>query len=174
MKNFIWVYATLAMVIAGVALDFPASAADGSSQTEKTRQLMQDYFALIERGDIEEMPDHWAENDSELEVMNPGPWGGYYFGRESVRLYYQDMAAMFDPEGGLKVDLLSLIAEGNKAAIRFRVRAKHKAGHYDNQHMQVYTWRDGKIVKMDSYYDWEPFERMRQKAVAVKKRKASG
>ena len=139
-----------------------------SARTQETRALMTAYFEAMQAGDSSKMLEYWAEDDSTMRQMNKSPWGGYYFGRQAVSVYFDRMAGMFNLQGGLRVDLRVMVADGDQAVVRYRVRAQHKLGSYDNEYHQIYTWRDGQIVEMESFYDWGPFEQFRQRALKMR------
>ncbi|WP_459614249.1 nuclear transport factor 2 family protein [Bordetella sp. 2513F-2] len=57
-------------------------------------------------------------------------------------------------DGGLRMDVLAMIAEGNRVAAEVRSHAVTRRGKiYENDYHMLFTLRDGKIVQVKEYTD---------------------
>jgi len=57
-------------------------------------------------------------------------------------------------EGGLKMELKSLIGEGDTVAVEARSHGLTKSGkHYDNEYHMLFRLREGEIVELREYTD---------------------
>lgn len=57
-------------------------------------------------------------------------------------------------EGGMPMEVIGLVAEGDQVAAELRARAKTKTGRsYDNRYLMLYTLRDGKVSAVREYTD---------------------
>ena len=126
--------------------------------TEETRALMKDYLKYHQSGDpsvIDKWGAYYAD-DIEAHYHTVGPLGHYFFGKEGFLDWYKRLSENMDFSAGMKVDHRALIVDGNVAVIRHRVRSRQKSGvPYINEYVHIYTWRDGKIVFMEAFYNGE-------------------
>ncbi|MDE2930660.1 MAG: nuclear transport factor 2 family protein [Chloroflexota bacterium] len=140
--------------------------------TERTRTLTHQYYEHLSEINPA-ISEFWADKIL-LFVNNDGPWGGDFKSRQSVTQYYREMAAMFDLEEGVEFELLQTVVDGAMAAIRFRVKAQHVRGSYENHYMHVLTWNDdGKITRIENFYGWEPFLALQRQAVQQREKGCS-
>lgn len=57
-------------------------------------------------------------------------------------------------EGGMPMEVIGLVAEGDQVAAELRARATTKTGRsYDNRYLMLYTVRDGKVSDVREYTD---------------------
>lgn len=65
---------------------------------------------------------------------------------------WRDLYALL--EGGLRMDVVAMVAEGDRVAAEVRSHAITKAGKvYDNGYHMLFTVRDGKIAGVREYTD---------------------
>lgn len=123
-------------------------------ETETTRALIQRYYDVLPRGDTEAIAELLTEDcewlppaSAPLDVVR---------GRDAVaKTFSGDLVrAMFDLKQPFKLDVRTMIVDGDTAVVQQRLTATVKNGNaYDNQYCWVYTCRDGRIARMEEYAD---------------------
>jgi ketosteroid isomerase-like protein len=123
-------------------------AADAKADEEANVRRVQELYRAIGRGDLAAFGSQLAD-EVELEIVGPAaiPFNGRWAGRDAV------VAAVRDNFGKIewqRPDLHTVAAQGDTvvAAARERGRVRGAARDYDMHWVQVYTFRDGRIVRM--------------------------
>ena len=120
--------------------------------TEDSRRVINDYLASIETGDNAKM---LALFDPNMTWVVPGdlPPSGKHEGLGAVLDVMRQAFVNFVP-GSFKVDVHSMLADGDNAAVEWTATAKlSKGGDYENHYAFFFEVRDGKIVLMREYAD---------------------
>lgn len=123
--------------------------------TEETRTLVKRYYDALTSGDKATVFDILAEDVTwDLPASAPGDRAS---GREEVGKALTSGAVVknFDLSKPFKLDVRSLICDGNTAVVQQRLTATAKAtgNLYDNQYCWVYTCDGGHITHMEEYAD---------------------
>jgi predicted ester cyclase len=126
-----------------------------TEQAERTTtDLAASYFAAVANRDVEAMLEHWDPDG-----------GGYIHGMIDVRVpdtYRGWFADMFEAFPDWKFEVLDMVAEGDKAVVRWRATATFtgpvsfegmnpNGARIDTEGCDVLTVRDGKIVSIYAY-----------------------
>ena len=123
--------------------------------TAATRQLIDDYYAALQKGDRARLvellaPDcEWIPPESApLERIVGAEALADELGAEVVK-------RTFDLSQPFSLDIRRIVVDGSVAVVQQRLRATAKATGklYDNQYCWVYECADGRIVRMEEYAD---------------------
>ena len=106
-----------------------------------------DLISLVENGEmLEAMTRYYAENVAMQENVSPPTVG---FAENCAR-----EAAFYGSLGALKFNLVSVVVEGDRAAINWVFDYTTADGtRYRMDEIAIQTWRDGKIVHERYVYD---------------------
>ena len=85
---------------------------------------------------------------------SPFPDAGVYHGIEGVRAWFRGLADAF---GDVSYEMEKVRGRGDQVAVMLRVRGRGPSSgiEVDYRFVPVITFRDGKIVRMDRFSDWE-------------------
>lgn len=147
----------LAKILIAFALGLVLSSTAYSEDmtTEETRALMEEFLHYHHSGKEEDI-DKWGayfDDDIEAHYHTTGPLGVYFFGREGFVNWYKGLAEGVDFSTGMKIDVRSIIVDGNVAAVRSRNRGRRNGIPWVQEYVHIYTWRDQKIVYMEAFYN---------------------
>jgi uncharacterized protein (TIGR02246 family) len=127
--------------------------------TEETRRVMTTYLDAVQSGNVEVLNSLYAED---ITWVVPGdlPPSGTHVGLDAVLKVMGQAFHNFVP-GSFGIELLSVLADGDHAAVEWTARAKlTKGGDYENHYAFVYEIRDGKIRTMREYADTQYAQRV--------------
>ena len=119
---------------------------------EAVRQLhVQDKGGQLRRVSLFELLDESVE----WEALGPEDlfaWAGKHHGHEGVRIWFESLNAAMVYE---RFDLLELYAEGETVieVIAAAGRARATGRPFTSEVVRIWTFRDGKAVRVRSYYD---------------------
>ena len=123
-----------------------------AAEAENVHRLQEQYRALA-RGDYPAVLGHFAD-DVELEVVGPPdvPFVGRWQGLDQVRDALQKNFAMVEDQ---RPELQALTAQGDTVVVVARERGRLRATgrEYDLHWVQLFTYRDGKVVRMREIFD---------------------
>jgi uncharacterized protein len=122
--------------------------------TEATRALVKRYYDVLPKGDTAAIAELLTE-DCEWLPPATAPLEPVR-GRDAVAQQFSGalVRAMFDLSQPFKLDVRSMIVDGDTAVVQQRLTATVKNGNaYDNQYCWVYECRDGQIARMEEYAD---------------------
>jgi ketosteroid isomerase-like protein len=123
--------------------------------TEQTRQLIEDYYAALTKGDKARLLELLAPDcvfqppaSAPSTVVKGAEAIADALGRTLVR-------TTFDVSQPVTLDVHRKIVDGDFAVVQQRVRATAKATGkpYDNEYCWVYHCKDGRIARMEEYAD---------------------
>jgi len=121
--------------------------------TETNKQIVRDFFAALSRGEAQAAY-ALMHDDVSWTIIGDTPVSKTFQGVKAVE---EDlMGSVFqviDAEAGIRVDVVELIAEGDKVVARAQGTIKGRYGPYNNTYCHVFTIRDGKIVEDIEYLD---------------------
>lgn len=121
---------------------------------EANKQLVRDAWDAISAGNIEGFFSRLAD-DVSWRFSGTHRFAGTFTGKDVL------VAQLFEPlgevlEGGIKVHIDTMTAEGDRVVMEAHGEAVSKAGQpYNNTYCLVITVRDGKIANVHEYLDSE-------------------
>ncbi|MGR8918696.1 MAG: nuclear transport factor 2 family protein [Gammaproteobacteria bacterium] len=122
--------------------------------TESNKQLVRDTWGAVSAGDIDTFMNNLAD-DISWTFFGSHRFAGTFNGKEELA------NKLFAPigdvlEDGIKVELLSLTADGDRVAVEAKGNARSKAGKdYNNDYCMIVTCADGKVKAVREYLDSE-------------------
>ena len=125
-------------------------ASDGSRENEK---IVRDFFGALVAGDVDKMME-MATDDLSWTLMGSTPASGTFRGRDAVlRDSFGPIGEVIDFEAGVDLEIVDLIAAGDRVVVRAEGKMQGKHGPYNNQYCHVMTVRDGKVAATIEYCD---------------------
>lgn len=121
---------------------------------EANKQLVANAWGAVSRGDVDAFLGALAD-DVTWTFFGTHRFAGTFRGKAELS------AKLFAPlgevlEGGIRIHIDALTAEGDRVVMEARGEAATKAGaRYDNTYCVVVTVRDGRIVAVREYLDSE-------------------
>ena len=126
---------------------------------EENKQVIRDFFAALSNGESDRVRGLLHENVA-WTIIGDTPVSRTFKGIDGFETDL--LGAVFrqiDADAGVKVDIVELIAEGDKVVARAQGQITGKYGPYNNTYCHVFTVRDGKIVEDMEYLDTLLIER---------------
>ena len=118
---------------------------------QENKQVMQEIFAGLARGDRTLMHEYMAD-DFRIVVMGQTSWSQAIEGKEKVRQYREFVRSCFKDPG--KTVPERFIADGDLVVVEGRGDNYSASGErYDNHYCLIYRFSEGKIVEMREYMD---------------------
>ena len=112
---------------------------------EANKEVVKAFFAAFNRGDVDAALDLLA-NDMTWTLTGTTPLSGTYRGKDSVRDdFFGKVMQQVDHDAPLEINVIELIAEGDKVVARTEGRVTGKYGPYNNTYCHVFTVTDGLI-----------------------------
>ena len=127
--------------------------------SEANKQIIRDFFAALSNGDAARVR-ALLHDDLAWTIIGDTPVSRTFRGIEDFENGI--LGAVFkqiDPAAGVRVDIIELIAEGDKVVARAQGAVKGLYGPYNNTYCHVFTIRDGKIIQNFEYLDTLLIER---------------
>ncbi|MBZ0253460.1 MAG: nuclear transport factor 2 family protein [Candidatus Methylomirabilis sp.] len=119
----------------------------------ETRKVVTEYFDAINRGDFPALLGALAE-DVTFWVPPSLPDGALYRGKPAVTKLFEDSFALYGKDGGMRVNVESLLCEGDEAACAFVISAVSAKGEpYENHYHFHFRLRGGKIAAIREHFD---------------------
>lgn len=102
-----------------------------------------------------------VSEDVEYRIPGDSPLAGTWRGRDQVFAgFVGPMAELFDPDAPYATEVLRTVAEGDTVAVQCVTRGTTRDGRgYENPIVALFTVQDGKIVRVDEYFDTAYFSR---------------
>jgi ketosteroid isomerase-like protein len=122
--------------------------------TAENKQLIQNLFAELEKGNAEAFLGYLADN-VRFTLIGTTKFSGVCNGKkEFIDKVLAPLSA--ELEGGLAITPENLIAEGDFIAMQAKGKAITKTGNfYDNTYCMVFRIANGKVQEMTEYNDTE-------------------
>ena len=100
-----------------------------------------------------ELYEHWIDPDVYWRIPDLVPWGKIFRGHAGVREYRENGPLKYlRPDG--KADFHAIFGEGDKVVDVGEWNGHTLAGKPGNMRfVHVSSWRDGRIVRFEGYYD---------------------
>lgn len=125
---------------------------EATAVTDRTRSLLQRLFAEYERGDLEPLFEHVAD-DVRWTVMGTHPLAGEYRSKEEFRrATYERLGSVL--AGPIQCRLTRVLADGELGVVEWRGHATSVNGDpFDNLYCWLMRVRDERIVEVTAYVD---------------------
>lgn len=126
---------------------------------QDNKQFIMDGFEEFENGDLPHMMARFHDDADWISPESESvPFAGSFHGRSEIERFFAELVATTEP---VRFVPTAFIAEDDKVVVTgeatWRVRATGQS--YDSLWVNVFTLRDGKIVRTDAYYDPAPAEK---------------
>jgi ketosteroid isomerase-like protein len=127
--------------------------------TQQNKQLVMEGYRLFQSGDIRKLMDlyhdsaEWIGPESEFI-----PFAGTFHGKAGIGQFF---ALLEGSVQALRFEPLQFIAEGDTVVVSGNSTwlARQTGRSYDSPWVHVFTLRDGKVARFQSYYDTAASER---------------
>ena len=120
-------------------------------------ELIKRAYAAFQRNDMQAVLDLFADDVDFRHPMSTAiwPWAGNRRGRAQVAEFF---AGLVEVEEFEHIEARDFIAQGDKVVVLFfeRFRVKATGRRVDNELVQVFTLREGKVVQLCVYEDTAP------------------
>jgi hypothetical protein len=121
--------------------------------TLDTRTLLELYVAAVQAGDTDAIRDCFAE-DATWRLDGELPISGTWQGRDAILDDFLATAMSYYLPGSVSLEITSILADGDRAAMEWTSRAHTLEGRpYENHCAAVFTVRDGRIASVHEYMD---------------------
>jgi ketosteroid isomerase-like protein len=122
------------------------------SLEERNKQLVRDFFAILNRGDVPAIAAAYAE-DGYLKTMGGTLISGI-FSRAQILGAAGQIFAVFPH--GLTFSIDAMTAEGERVAVEAHSQGRHVSGkQYSNEYHFLFQFRGGKLAVLKEYMDTE-------------------
>ncbi len=120
-------------------------------------QLVQSLYAAFARGDIQAALDTFSDDVDLQHPMSTDiwPWAGKLRGREQVGRFFAGLGEVAEWE---QFEPQECIAQGNRVVgtVYERLRLRSNGRLLENEMVNLFTVKDGKVVQMRIYEDTAP------------------
>jgi ketosteroid isomerase-like protein len=121
--------------------------------THDSKAVLERYVAAVQAGDEQAIRDSFAP-DATWRLDGELPISGTWEGREAILGDFLASAMSFYEPGSIRLEITSLIAEGDRVAMEWTSVARTTRGEpYENHCIGVFTVRDGRIASVHEYMD---------------------
>ena len=123
-----------------------------SNLSGSNKQFVDNFFAALNRGDVEHIVNSYHEEGS-LQTMGNTLISGTYT-REQVA---ESAGGIFDVfPNGLKFVITGLVVDEHKAAVEATSEGEHISGEtYSNEYHFLFIFKDNKLLRLKEYMDTE-------------------
>lgn len=120
---------------------------------EDNKRIVEVFCGHFERAAIDDVLEMMSDDATWWVNGKPHlfPGAGIKTKTEMVRVWHGLYASL---DGGLRMDVVDMIAEGDRVAAEVRSHAATKSGKiYENDYHILFRLRDGKVVEVKEYAD---------------------
>lgn len=126
---------------------------------QDNKRIVTEGYRLFQNGDISQMLAYFDDNAEWISPDAEGlPAAGSFHGKAEVARFFSELGAALQP---VRFVVNDVIAENDKVVVTgeatWLVRSTGLT--YDNPWVNVFTMRDGKVLRTQAYYDTMPAER---------------
>jgi hypothetical protein len=126
---------------------------------QQNKRIIMEGLQLFQKGDIQQMLNHFHDD---AEWLSPDaeavPFAGNFHGKQEVARFFAEVGGSLEP---MRFDVHDIVAENDKVVVigeaTWRVKATGRT--YENPWVNVFTLRDGKVIRTNAYFDTAPAER---------------
>lgn len=124
------------------------------SDTERSRAVVRDYVATLQKGDIDALRASFT-SDATWWLRGDLPVSGTWTGPgEILDVFLAAMVDRLDTSKPLTQELTGIVADGDTVVAEWTSRATTRDGRpYENDYAVVFVVRDGKIAAVREYFD---------------------
>src|SRR6266542_5171794 len=117
-------------------------------------ELVRRFVDAFNKRDVESMADHY-DPDVELHEWPTAPGARAYQGVEGVRSALDNWFEVWE---WMRVEIVDLLDAGDRVLVTLDQRAKGKGSEAEVEirSYNVYTFRDGKVIRMELFTEREP------------------
>jgi ketosteroid isomerase-like protein len=121
--------------------------------TQENKQLVMEGYRLFQSGDIRALLDRYHDDAEwlgpESELL---PFAGPFHGKAGIAQFFAKLDAAVR---SIRFEPKQMIAEGEQVVVTGEASwmAKPTGRSYDSAWVHVFTLRDGKVARFQSYYD---------------------
>ena len=127
--------------------------------SDANKRTVRDFFAALSSGDFPRMRELLHE-DLTWTLIGDTPLSRTFHGIEGFETgLIANVVKQIDQKAGVQIDILDMIAEGDKVVVRAQGKVTGLHGPYNNTYCHVFTLRDGKIIEDFEYLDTLLIER---------------
>ena len=127
--------------------------------SDANKQIIRDFFAALSTGNMPRVRE-LLHADVAWTIIGDTPVSKTFRGIEGFETgLIGNVFLQIDPDAGVRVDIIELIAEGDKVVARAQGTIQGRYGPYNNTYCHVFTVRDGKIIEDFEYLDTLLIER---------------
>lgn len=127
--------------------------------TEQNKQAVREAYRMFQNGDVRSVVEcchedtEWTSPDSDLIPMS-----GTFHGKQGVAEYFARMGGAMQP---VRFEPREFIAEGDRVVVIGHAtwQAKSTGRSFDTPWVHLFTMRDGKIARFESFADTAAGER---------------
>ena len=126
---------------------------------ESNKQVVRDFFTALSAGDAARVRE-LLHADVAWTIIGDTPLSQTFRGHDGVEKgLLATVGTLIDTSAGVRVEVIEMIAEGDKVVCRAQGTVKGNHGPYNNTYCHVFTVRDGQIVENIEYLDTLLIER---------------
>ena len=126
---------------------------------QQNKRIIMEGLQLFQKGDIQQMLNHFHDD---AEWLSPDaeavPFAGNFHGKQEVARFFAEVGGSLEP---MRFDVHDIVAENDKVVVIGEAtwRVKSTGRTYENPWVNVFTLRDGKVIRTNAYFDTAPAER---------------
>ena len=126
---------------------------------QDNKRIIMNGLRLFQQGDIAQMLTHFHDD---AEWISPDaeavPFAGSYHGKAEVARFFSELGASVQP---MRFIVHDIVAENDKVVVIGEATwlVKSNGRSFDVPWANVFTMRDGKVIRTEAYHDSAPAER---------------
>lgn len=122
--------------------------------TAANKDIVRRYFEAVNAGDFGTVT-ALLDDDVTFWVPPSLPDGVEFRGKEAVLKLFAESVALYAPDSGLSVTIVSLTADEDRVAAELQIRGKAASGgaDYDNWYHFLFRVKDGRITSIREHLD---------------------
>lgn len=125
---------------------------DTDAQRQETVEVVERFFELLERIDIEAFVELWAEDGIQVMPFSPEGFPDRLEGKEAIRRQYGGMPDAYRSMR-FQVEVEPMLEPARAVAQYQGTIELADGGHYDNRYCGIFEVRHRKIVQFTEYFD---------------------
>jgi len=126
---------------------------------QENKLLVMEGYKLFQAGDIRSLLDRYHDDAEwtgpESEML---PFSGNFHGKQGIAQFFEKLGASVQ---AMHLEPSQMIAEDDKVVVIGTAtwKALNTGRQYDNPFVHIFTIRDNRVARFDSYWDTGPAER---------------
>ena len=126
---------------------------------QQNKQVVMEGYQLFQKGDIPHLLERYHDDALWIEPEAENiPFAGKHTGKAEIARFFERLDAHAQ---ALRFEPKNFIAEGDKVVVTGEATwlARNTGRSYDSPWVHIFTMRDGKVVRFESYHDTAAGER---------------